>query len=261
MMAEVGNSPAPTWVHTYRPRADAGVNLICLPHAGGSPSFYRDWGDRLPDGEEFHVVRYPGRENRLAEPCILSMTELADAVTEVLRPFFGRPTVLFGHSMGASLMYEVAKRSEAAGRRPVFLIASGHPAPHRREPKILHRSSDRDLIAELRRHAGSGHAALDNPDLRDLLLPMIRADYQLIETYEPENLDPVHAPLAVFRGAQDEDVSEAQAEAWAEVTKTGRLHSHLVFDGRHFYLAERQREVLAALSAQIGALGPVQEFA
>jgi pyochelin biosynthetic protein PchC len=253
-MAEKGNSPATEWIHTGTPRPGARMNLVCLPHAGGSPSFYREWGARLPGDVEVHVVRYPGRENRLAEPCILAMTELADAVTEVIRPFFARPTVLFGHSMGASLMYEVTKRSEAAGRHPVLLIASGHPAPHRRVPKKLYQSSDQELVADLRRHSGTGHAALDDPDLRELLLPMIRADYRLIETYEAGELAPVRAPLAVFRGAGDEDVSEAQAEAWVEVTKKGELHAHRVFDGRHFYLAEHQEDVLAAVAAEISSV-------
>lgn len=259
-MAEHENITVSAWVRTCVPRADARINLICLPHAGGSPSFYREWGAGLPGDVEVHVLRYPGRENRLAEPCIRSMAELADAVTEVIRPFFDRPLVLFGHSMGASLMYEVTRRSEAAGRRPALLIASGHPAPHRRITKNLYLGSDAELLAQVRENSVPGQSALDDPGLRELLLPMIRADYQVIETYEPGDPAPVHAPLAVFRGAQDEDVSEAQAEAWAEVTEKGELYAHRVFDGRHFYLAEHQDDVLAAIAAEIGSLNPAQEY-
>ncbi|WP_027927251.1 thioesterase II family protein [Amycolatopsis benzoatilytica] len=243
-----GNSAE--WLRVRTPRPHARCTLVCLPHAGGAASFFRDWGSGLPAEVEVQTVQYPGRENRLGTAPLLSMADLADAVAEAIEPLFARPVVLFGHSMGASLMYETTRRLEAAGREPALLIASGHAAPHRREPKALHLGSDDDLVAELRRYE-TGPSALDDPDLREMLLPAIRADYQVIETYRPSSPVPVRAPLAVFRGAVDEDVTEDQANGWADLTAAGPLRAHRVFPGGHFYLREHPGEVLAAVSAEI----------
>ena len=128
-MAENGlDSP---WVRTRRPRPSARINLVCLPHAGGSASYYREWGARLPEAVEVHVVQYPGREERLAEPLIDTMAEMADTVAEVLRPLFARPLVLFGHSMGALVAYHLARRRLELGlRKPDALAVAAYAAPH-----------------------------------------------------------------------------------------------------------------------------------
>lgn len=246
-----------TWLRTPAPRPAAGTNLVVLPHAGGAANYYRDWAAALPADVETHVVQYPGRENRFGEPFVRSMAELADAVASVVAPLFDRPTVLFGHSMGASLMYEVGLRCETAGRRPALLIASGHAAPHRHERKELYRAPDEELVAEVRKLSDDGAPVLDDPELREMFLPLIRADYEVIETYDPgQRPAPVDAPLAVFRGAEDDDVDEHKADAWTELTATGALRTHRVFDGGHFYLRRHRAAVLAAIADEIGSLSP-----
>ncbi|MCP2253727.1 pyochelin biosynthetic protein PchC [Prauserella aidingensis] len=257
-MTDSPGSATNTWIRTHTRRPDAEINLVCLPHAGGSASYYRRWGSLAVPEIEVHVVQYPGREDRLIETPIRSMSVLADAVSEAIAPLFERPVVLFGHSMGACLMYEVALRAERAGRDPALLVASGSSAPHRRERRSIHSASDAELLDELRREAATDSAVLESPELLELLLPMVRGDYELIETYHPAAPEPLRTPLTVFRGADDADVDETGAAAWSEVTATGALRHHQVFAGDHFYLRDPD-EVLSVLGSFVGSLSTQQQ--
>ncbi|MFJ2744341.1 thioesterase II family protein [Streptomyces sp. NPDC087440] len=232
------------WTRNWRPRPGAAVNLLCLPHAGGSAGFYRGWADRLPAEIDFHAVQYPGREDRFAETPLSEMDEVADAVTEAIRPLFEKDVILFGHSMGASVAYEVARRCEAQGLAPRLLLVSGRSAPRPAAPRTPR--TDAEIVDEIRDFSSTGSTALDDPELRELLLPMIRADYRLVEGYAPEHPAPVAAPIAVLRGRDDHKVTPEGAAAWSALT-TAHCTEH-VFDGGHFYLQEHERPVLATLA-------------
>ncbi|MEV4561991.1 alpha/beta fold hydrolase [Kitasatospora sp. NPDC049285] len=244
-METLGAGLTARWTRCRRPSAAAAVNLVLLPHAGGSAGFYRAWHELLPREVELHVVQYPGREDRFAEPLVDDMAVLADALAEALAPLFSRPVVLFGHSMGASIALEVLRRLEAAGHRPRLLIASGRGAPHRLGPGTLHAAPDDELVEEVRRQSGSGSAALDDPDLRALLLPMIRSDYRLSEAHRPVGAAPVATPVAVLRGRTDTAVTEELATAWGELTTGGS--SQFAFDGGHFYFQGQESRVVATV--------------
>jgi pyochelin biosynthetic protein PchC len=244
------------WIRTRVRSVPTGIDLVCLPHAGGSASSFRLWPDLLPEHIQLHTVQYPGREDRLSEPPVTSMPEMADAVAAELLALGTRPLVLFGHSMGAAIAYEVAARLERTGLVPKAVVVSGQPAPHRRKPKELHRASDEDLLADIDRIGAAGSGVLrQDPELRDLLLPMIRADYQIIETYDSPDGSRLRAPIVVFRGDTDEDVNAADAEAWAD--RTLRYQGERVFPGGHFYLQEQRAAVVDALAETIALGAPV----
>ena len=249
---------ADRWLRTRTPRPSAALTLVCLPHAGGSASYYRDWGARLPASVEARVVQYPGREERLVDAPVDDMAAMADVLADVLAPLFDRPVALFGHSMGAAIAYEVARRCEERGRPPALLVASGFAAPHRRTPRDLHTRDDDALVAELTRVSGEDAAALADPDLRELLLPMIRADYRLIERYAPTAPPPpVSTPLVVYRGDADPDVDADRGEAWRDLTASGELGEHRAFTGGHFYFRHDPTALLGAISAHLGRVRPV----
>ncbi|MFI9007981.1 thioesterase II family protein [Actinosynnema sp. NPDC053489] len=246
------------WLRTRTPRPSAALTLVCLPHAGGSASYYRDWGARLPASVETRVVQYPGREERLVDEPVDDMAAMADALVDVLAPLFDRPVVLFGHSMGAAIGYEVTRRCEERGHPPALLVASGFPAPHRRVPDDLHTRDDDALVAEITRVSGAADTvALASPDLRELLLPMIRADYRLIERYAPAAPPPVSTPLVVYRGDADPDVDHDLGEAWRDLAASGELREHRAFDGGHFYFRHDPTALLGAISAHLGRVRPV----
>ena len=245
---------ADRWLRTRTPRPSADLTLVCLPHAGGSASYYRDWGARLPASVEVRVVQYPGREERFVDAPVDDMAAMADALVDVLAPLFDRPVALFGHSMGAAIGYEVARRCEERGHPTALLLASGFPAPHRRAPGDLHTRGDDALVAEIARVSGEPVDALAGAELRELLLPMVRADYRLIERYAPAAPPPVTTPIVVCRGDADPDVGHAGGEAWGELAASGALSGHHVFAGGHFYFRRDPTALLGVVSARLGQI-------
>lgn len=214
--------------------AGPAMKLVCFPHAGGTPGFYRDWHTVLPDGTEVLAACYPGRQQRWNEPPTDSLTDLARAAADALTPHLGTPLAFFGHSMGAALAHATALcLEERHGRPPVRLFVSGHPAPHRTEPGTLHLLDDDRLLAEVRGLGLSAAADLTDPALLALTLPTLRADLRATETYRPDARR-VRAPIVAYTGDQDADCPPAAMRNWAELT--AGAFEFRSFPGGHFYL-------------------------
>lgn len=232
------------WLRGYRASPSPRLRLVCFPHAGGTANMYRTWPRHLPEDVDVLAVQYPGRQDRIGEPAIHDMSVLAEAITEAVTGLADRPLVLFGHSMGASVAYEVVWRLPAAVRS---LVVSGHDAPHRSPAKpILH--ADGELIAEVRASGGAGEA-LEDPELRELVLPALRADYRLIRGYLPTPPRRVPVPITAYTGRDDGSCAPDAVRAWSELTDAE--FTLMSFPGGHFFLESAEPAVLADLTERM----------
>ncbi|MFJ9099155.1 thioesterase II family protein [Streptomyces sp. NPDC102405] len=242
------------WLRRHHPRSVPRARLVCFPHAGGNAQLFHTWPAHLPDDIELVAVRYPGRQERLAEPCVEDMAAMADAVTAALLPLLDRPLALFGHSMGSSVAYETALRlEERHGVVPRRLFVSARSAPHRARPTGLHLRGDDELVAGVRRLGSFGSEVYDIPELRELLLPALRADYRLIENYRPASPPrPTRAPITAHLGTDDPGCHRDDVLAWAELTHAADFALR-TYPGDHFYLAQREAELVADLTKDLEA--------
>ncbi|ARX81714.1 MULTISPECIES: thioesterase II family protein [Streptomyces] len=243
-------APTPRWLRRTQPRPGARTTLVCFPHAGGTASSFTPWARLLPLDVELVAVQYPGRQDRLAERPIATMTELADAVTEALRAGVrpDRELIFFGHSMGAALAWETALRLEAGpGPAPRQVFVSGRQGPRRQRPGTVHLLPEERLVDEIKQLGGTDPQLLDDPDMREIVLPAIRADYRLIETYRPDLTARLRCPIGVFTGDQDTEVSPEDVEAWRDAGSGD--FSALVLPGDHFYLTDQAERVISSMFA------------
>lgn len=207
-------------------------------------SFFRSWSERLPPDIDLLALQYPGREDRFNEAPATRLEDLSDGAALALRDFADAPLALFGHSLGAALAYETALRLESVGAPLRHLFVSAHPAPHRQRGGALHRGDEAALLEDVRRQGGASEL-LEDADLRALFLPILRADYQAIETYRRAQPIALVCALDVLLGEHDEEVSAAEAQAWSDASRTpARLRR---FPGGHFYLSEGRDAVIEHL--------------
>ncbi|GAB4190473.1 MAG: hypothetical protein OHK0022_03290 [Roseiflexaceae bacterium] len=239
------------WALRFRPSPQAKLRLFCLHYAGGGASVFQPWAGLLPPQIELWGVQLPGRERRLREAPFVRMAPLADAVTDALRPLLDRPFALFGHSMGALLSFELARRlRREGGPLPVALLLSAHRAPHMpRRERPIHNLPEPELIDELRRLNGTPEEVLSHPELLELLLPLIRADFAACETYEYTEEPPLDCPISVFGGMTDPLVNRDELDAWS--THTAAAFSARVLPGDHFFLHKSRPMLLQALSIDL----------
>jgi surfactin synthase thioesterase subunit len=223
---------------------------VCFPHAGGSASYFFSLSERLAPGVETLAVQYPGRQDRSAEPALRSLAELADRSFDALADWTGEgPLLLFGHSLGSVLAFEVARRLEAAGTVPAWVFVSGYPAPSVLRGGDIHRRGDAGIIEELRTVGGTDPVWLEDAEFMASVLPALQADYTAIETHPRQVGVRLRAPLTMLVGDDDPHTTIAEAEAWADHT-TARFDVR-VFPGGHFYLDRHQAEIAALIAGAV----------
>jgi surfactin synthase thioesterase subunit len=219
------------------------IRLYCLPYAGSSATVYLRWKRQLPAWIEVVPVELPGRGRRIGEPLELTVPGVLDRIAADVRPEPGRPFALFGHSMGAILAFELGLRLERQALSPAVIFVSGARAPGRRDlARYASLQSDAELRSELERLGGTPASVLADPELMELMLPVLRADFQVAGGYVGERSRPLRAPLVALGGAADETTSDG-LDAWRELTLSEfSLH---VLEGGHFFIHASEAELLA----------------
>jgi medium-chain acyl-[acyl-carrier-protein] hydrolase len=238
------------WLVPTRPNPSATLRLFCFAYAGGGASVYIPWAKVLPANIEIVSVQLPGREGRYQEAPLTNLGEVMDGIAHAVGANLDKPYMLFGHSLGALIAFELTRRFAAHARAmPLGLVVSGKRAPHmppRRRP--FARLPDAEFIREIANYKGTPASILENAELMELILPRLRADATLFDDYQYRDSGPLPCPIVAFGGTEDPHVNAGELLGWSELTDT---FSHRTFDGDHFFIHSQQNAVTTALSEAI----------
>lgn len=242
---------ADRWFWARRPRPAASMRLVCLPYAGGSTSVFRAWPDLAPPELEVCPVELPGRGARMGEAPYRSLPPLVEALADALQPLFDRPYALFGHSMGGLVGFELARVLRRRGwPQPGHLFVSASPAPSLSHAPFPYGASDTVAKARLKALNGTPREVLENDELMELVLPVIRADFALLQTYEYREETPFEMPMTVFGGIDDRTVQPSALEGWR--AQSSRVDLRLL-PGDHFFVHDLAPELIGLITDRLSA--------
>lgn len=218
------------------------LRLFCLPYAGGGASIYRKWQSQMPKGVQVCRIQLPGRENRICDPVIDNTEALVDEIVDSIYPLLDCPFAIFGQSMGGliahRLAYSLEKRNKVAEH---VYIAAVRP-PHREHPTTIHHLPDDEFIQDLEDRQRTSKEVIENRELMELLMPMLRADFKIAETYRVDEPEWLSSNLSVLVGDGDEQLDKNLALEWKQLAGKGFEFS--VFQGGHFFVQTHSDPVL-----------------
>ncbi|MEH1016835.1 thioesterase domain-containing protein [Micromonospora sp. CPCC 206060] len=239
------------WFVSAGARPAAPVQLFCLPYAGAGASAFRTWQAEFGAGVEVLAVQLPGRENRIAEDPRFTVADVATAILGRA----DRPYAIYGHSMGGRVGFEVVRELRRRGAElPLRLYVGGARAPHLTAASLfdgLSRVDDDELLRRLSDGGGLPAGVLDHPELVDLLMPLLRADFGRVDEYTYLPGEPLPVPIVAFTGTGDRAVSREQSAAWAQHSAAGFTLHELA--GGHFFLHDALPRLAALISADLHA--------
>lgn len=223
------------------------MRLLAIPSAGMGAGLYHSWGAELPSWVEVWAVAAPGREHRLSQPAPSRIADHVDAIAEAIHGWSDMPFVIFGHSMGGLVAFELARHLRAAGRSlPAHLFISALPAIPVLADRQEHLLGNADLLDAVRRRYGGMPAALEAfPDVLEWALDVLRSDLRALETFVSPAAAPLPVPITSIGGDSDPSVTRAELEQWA--AETEGAFAVRTFPGDHRYLESSRSELLAYL--------------
>ncbi|WP_410984479.1 thioesterase II family protein [Bacillus cereus] len=231
------------------------IKLFCIPFAGGSAVVYSKWKKLMAPFIEVNEVELAGRGRRMNEPLIENMEEMVEDIYYSIKDYITEPYAIFGHSMGGLLTYELCHKLQKEGYPdPVHVFVSGRKAPQlKARRKIIHDLPNEEFISEILKYDGMDKSIFENKELADIFLPILKADFKLIETYEfnaPFNL--LNSDISVFHGIDDKAVDFEELSHWSEVTK--KESKIYTFPGGHFFINEYTEQVVNKINETFSSL-------
>lgn len=230
----------------------AAIRLFAFPYAGGGASAFRQWNKILTPKIDSYAVQLPGRETRFVEPRLTQFPAAIQAIVDALLPSLDRPFAFFGHSLGGLLAFETVRHLRRLNAPvPLHLFVSGCSAPQFREPdKQYSQLSNVGFIQAVRQFGGIPDEILQNNELLDLFLPILRADFGLLETYNYVEEAALDCPITAFGGREDTETPQSKLAAWGiHTTKAFRVS---MFSGDHFFLRTAQNLLLEEIIRDLG---------
>jgi medium-chain acyl-[acyl-carrier-protein] hydrolase len=251
MSVKIQSAVKSAWLHCPRPVAAPRLRLFCFPYAGGVGSIFHHWPAALPADVEVWALTLPGRGFRLREAPVKRMQPLIQEITREIAPLLDRPVALFGHSLGAVVAWEMAHvlaKTETVTLLRLFVSGKGAPQLVPNSPP-LHLLGEEELLARLRDYNGMPEVVIQNPEVRELVVPSLRADLELLETWEYSERPPLEIPIAAFGGVQDVLIPQAVLDAWGEQTR-GAFESHML-PGGHLFIDTHSAPLLEQVARHL----------
>jgi medium-chain acyl-[acyl-carrier-protein] hydrolase len=239
------------WLLCSKPNPQAKLRLFCFPYAGGTAKIYHKWHTELPSTVEVCAVQPPGRGNRLTDKPFTHLTPMVEAVAEGILPALDKPFVFFGHSMGAMMAFELSRLLRQKYRiQPLHVFVSGRMAP---QIPPSHPPSydlpDAEFLEILKELKGTPKELLEHAELMQVMLPLLRADFEVCQTYAYVPGPPLTCPLTACGGLQDDRIDREDFEAWKWHTSDQFVLR--MFPGDHFFIHSDQALLLDILSKEL----------
>lgn len=221
------------------------IKLFCIPYAGGSAAVYSRWKKLVNPLIELKQVELPGRGSRMNESLIDNIPDIVRNIFKEIKDQIKPPYALFGHSMGALITYELCKKIKQEGYpSPVHIFFSGKQGPQIKLKGLnCYNLPEDEFIKHILNYNGTNEAVFKNKELASLFIPILRADFKMVETYKFDRTDDyLECDVSVFSGTDDRAVSWEDLSGWQEVTKSNcRFYP---FKGGHFFINEHTEEVV-----------------
>jgi medium-chain acyl-[acyl-carrier-protein] hydrolase len=242
------------WFQQNRTDQSIKLKIFCFPYAGGTTQIFNKWADMLPSAVQVIPVELPGRGTRLKETPYVSASALIEDLVEAIRPLLDRPYLFFGHSMGAILAFELARELRRKfDSLPRGLIVSGRRAPQiPNDEPLTYNLPKAEFIEELIKLDGTPREVIEHSELMEIMIPLLRADFQLVQTYRYTAGEPLNCPLFVYGGLRDPHIPRERLLPWKDVAGSDfKLH---MLPGDHFFIRSSQAQLLALLTRDIHEL-------
>jgi medium-chain acyl-[acyl-carrier-protein] hydrolase len=236
------------------------MRLFLFPYAGSGPAAFWKWSAGFPNHIETWIAHYPGRGSRHNEAPIKKLSALVEGICQAVQPFLNKPFAFFGHSLGGLLAFELTRSLHQNNLpQPNLLFVSACGAPHMPDPNPpIHALPDPEFVEALRDLNGIPEEIASHPELLEILVPTIRADFEAAENYQYNSCKhPLICPIVVFGGSNDPRVSRERVEGWA--SQTSSRFKSIYFPGDHFYLNSAEDEIVQSITREMVYLRSVND--